>query len=492
MTEITDGSPVTRDGENAVVDLVRVHEKGKRVGQEEGARLERQRIASIHDAFARRSVPRTSQFEALKEEAVSAGWSVERANAAILDLMAQDSEPATDHRSISDAATAPKSSEPPRVEMRRDRYESVKEGVELAILVRSQLATDDQRKKLADYGYGGFSLAELGREVLEGSGIRVRVTDKRALAGMVLGRAGHGSSDFTDILANIATKAIMRGWEEAPETWNVWTRIIGLPDFKQAKIVGLSNFSDLAEVPEQSEYTHGTLSDISEAIQLKTYGRLFTISRQAIINDDTSSFTAIPRAMARAASRMIGDLSYDVLKNGTSATLDQDSTALFDASTHKNYVTSGAAPSTTTLNAGYTAMAVQTDPSGASFLNIAPKYLIVPRALETTARTLVAAMYDPAGTAGTLTPNPFQGRLTVVADARLDDTTWTTHAGKGWFLAADQNVWDTVVVATLNGETAPYLEEQQGFSADGVTYKVRIDAAAEPLDFRTLYFNDGQ
>jgi HK97 family phage prohead protease len=483
---------VTETGGGSVVDLVRVHEKGKQVGQQEGAKLERQRIASINDAFARRSVPRTSQFEALKDEAVAGGWSVERANAAILDLMAQDSEPAVDHRSISDTATAPKSREMPRAEMRRDSYDSVKEGVELAILVRSQLATPEQRKKLADYGYGGFTLAELGREVLEGSGIRVRVTDKRALAGMVLGRAGHGSSDFTDILANIATKAVMRGWEEAPETWNIWTRIIGLPDFKQAKIVGLSNFSDLAEVPEQAEYTHGTMSDISEAIQLKTYGRLFTISRQAIINDDTSSFTAIPRAMARAASRMIGDLAYDVLKNGTSATLDQDSTALFDASTHKNYVTSGAAPSVTTLNAGFTAMAVQTDPSGGSFLNIAPRYLIVPRAIENTATTLVAATYDPAGTAGTLTPNPFQGRLTVVADARLDDTTWTTHAGKGWFLAADQNVWDTVVVATLNGETAPYLEEQQGFSADGVTYKVRIDAAAEPLDFRTLYFNDGQ
>ncbi len=483
---------VTETGGGSVVDLVRVHEKGKKAGQEEGAKIERQRIAAIGDAFARRSVPKTSAFEALRGEAIAAGWSIDRTNAAILDLMAQDSEPATDHRSMDDVAMAPRSRETPRVEMRRDSYDSIKQGVELAILVRSQLATTDERKKLADYGYGGFTLAELGREVLEGSGTRVRATDKRALAGMVLGRAGHGSSDFTDILANIATKAVMKGWEEAPETWNIWTRIISLPDFKQAKVVGLSNFSDLAEVPEQSEYTHGTFSDISEAVQLKSYGRLFTISRQALINDDTSSFTVIPRAMARAASRMVGDLAYDVLKNGVTATLDQDSTALFEASVHKNYVTSGAAPSVTTLDAGFTAMAVQTDPSGAAFLNISPKYLIVPRAIENVARTLVAATYDPAGTAGTLKPNPFAGRLEVVADARLDDTTWTTHAGKGWFLAADQNVWDTVIVATLNGETAPYLEEQQGFSADGVTYKVRIDAAAEPLDFRTLYFNDGQ
>ena len=493
-----DGNPVNEPGGGAVVDLVRVHEKGKRVGQEEGAKLERKRIADIHDAFARRSVPKTSAFEALREEAIAGGWSLDRSNSAILDLMAQDSEPAVDHRTIDDRATQVDVTEKrdsagrARVEIRRDQADSVREGVELALLVRGQLASKEQAQKMREHGYGGYSLAELGRALMESRGIALKGLDKRGLAGAVLGRAGHGTSDFTNVLANVATKAVMRGWEEAPETWSAWTRVVSLPDFKQAKMVGLSNFSDLAEVPEQAEYTYGTFSDLSEAVQLKTYGRLFSISRQAIINDDVNAFTTIPRKMGRAASRMIGDLAYDVLKNGTSATLDQDSTALFDASTHKNYVTSGAAPSVTTLDAGFTAMSVQTDPSGNSFLNIAPRYLIVPRALENTARTLVAATYDPAGTAGTLKPNPFNGRLEVIADARLDDSTWTTHAGKGWFLASDQNLWDTVVVATLNGETAPYLEEQQALTTDGVTYKVRIDAAAEPLDYRGLYFNDGQ
>jgi HK97 family phage prohead protease len=498
MSDVPDGTTVNEPGGGAVVDLVRVHEKGKRVGQEEGARLERKRIADIHQAFTRRSVPRSSQFDALRDEAIAGGWSLDRANAAILDLLAETSEPATDHRSIDDRALQAQVTETKdtagraRVELRRDQADSVREGVTLALLVRGQLATPEERAKMREFGFGGYSLAELGRAVMESRGAQLHGLDKRGLAGAVLKRAGgHGTSDFGDILANVATKAVYRGWEEAPETWSTWTRVVSLPDFKQAKMVGLSNFSDLAEIPEQAEYTHGTFSDISENVQLKTYGRLFTISRQAIINDDTNSFTTIPRKMGRAASRMIGDLSYDVLKNGTSSTLDQDSTALF-ASGHANYVTSGAAPSVTTLNAGFVAMGIQTDPSGAAPLNISPRYLIVPKALENTARTLIAATYDPAGTAGTLTPNPFSGRLVVVADARLDDTAWTTHAGKGWFLAADQNMWDTVIVATLNGETAPYLEEQEGYTTDGVTYKVRIDAAAEPLDYRTLYFNDGQ
>ncbi|MCO5762746.1 MAG: HK97 family phage prohead protease [Chromatiaceae bacterium] len=501
MPEINDGSSVISDGERAVVDLIRVHDKGKKAGQEEGAQLERQRIAEIYQAFQRRSVPQTSKFHALREEAIAGGWSLSRANAAILDLMSQDTaEPAVDHRSFDDRALPPATqvrasdSGVPRVELKRDGHDSLKEGIELALLTRAQLLTGQDIQKAKDHGLIGYSLTELGRMYLESQGRSLRGLDKMGIAGAMLTRfsPGHGSSDFTSILANVATKSMLKGWEEAPETWQVWTRIMSLPDFKQAKAPGLSNFSDLSEIPESAEYTYGTAKDVAENIQLKTYGKLFSISRQAIINDSESAFTTIPRKMGRAASRMIGDLVYLVLRTGTTATMDQDSTALFDASTHKNYVTSGAAPSVTTLDAGFTAMAIQTDPSGLSYLNISPRYLIVPKALESTAMTLVASQYDPAGTAGTLKPNPFQGRLQVVADARLDDTSWTTHAGKGWFLAADQNTWDTVVVGTLNGQTAPYLEEQNGFEVDGVAFKVRIDAVAEPMDFRTLYFNDGQ
>ena len=34
---------------------------------------------------------------------------------------------------------------------------------------------------------------------------------------------------------------------------------------------------------------------------------------------------------------------------------------------------------------------------------------------------------------------------------------------------------DTIEVAYLDGNDVPYLEQQDGFSVDGVTFKVRID-----------------
>jgi hypothetical protein len=37
----------------------------------------------------------------------------------------------------------------------------------------------------------------------------------------------------------------------------------------------------------------------------------------------------------------------------------------------------------------------------------------------------------------------------------------------------------------------PYLETRDGWKVDGVEYKVRIDAGAKAVDWRALYFNDG-
>jgi hypothetical protein len=110
---------------------------------------------------------------------------------------------------------------------------------------------------------------------------------------------------------------------------------------------------------------------------------------------------------------------------------------LFDVSTHANYTTaSGTAMSVTSLNVAEALMAVQKAPrvsidSTNAYLNVAPGHLIVPVAKAATARTLIASQYDPAATAGTLTPNPWNGRLQVTADPLLDGTSTTA-----WYLAA--------------------------------------------------------
>jgi hypothetical protein len=83
-------------------------------------------------------------------------------------------------------------------------------------------------------------------------------------------------------------------------------------------------------------------------------------------------------------------------------------------------------------------------------------------------------------------PNPVRNAAEVIVDARLDAASLTA-----WYLLADPNRFDTIEVGYLDGVAAPFLDQQEGWTIDGVEYKVRIDAAAAPLEFRTLYKNAG-
>ena len=123
----------------------------------------------------------------------------------------------------------------------------------------------------------------------------------------------HGTSDFTNLLADVATKSMLKGYDEAEETFQSWTSVGNLPDFKAAKRVDLNTFPSLAQVEPGAEYKYATIGDRGETIQLATYGSLFSITRQAIVNDDLDVFTRLPNKMGRAAIRTVGNLVYAVL-----------------------------------------------------------------------------------------------------------------------------------------------------------------------------------
>ena len=112
-----------------------------------------------------------------------------------------------------------------------------------------------------------------------------------------------------------------------------------------------------------------------------------------------------------------------------------DGTALFHAN-HKNLAASGAAITAASLGAARTAMRTQKDASGNATLNIRPNLLIVPAALEDTARVLMASETDPSQS-NSRKPNPVRGAFNVIVDARLDAASTTA-----WYLAANPSVFD--------------------------------------------------
>ncbi len=296
----------------------------------------------------------------------------------------------------------------------------------------------------------------------------------------------HSSSDFSHILAGGAEKSVLAGWQNSGETFQQWTKSGSLSNFHEAKRVGLNGFSSLAKVPEGAEYNYITTSDNGVPIALATYGNIFSITRQAIINDDLNQLTTIPQAMGRAAARTVGNLVYLLLTSNTAFT---DGKALFHAD-HKNLIASDMTMEG--LNDARKAMRLQEDANGDP-INATPAFIIVPAALEGAANRAVLSSSSlfPVDEEGNMNQNPgiinvVKDMANVVVEPRLDKAN-----NKQWYVSAAKGT-DTIEVAYLDGMDTPYLEQQEGFTVDGIAWKVRIDAGVAALDYRGLVKSTGQ
>lgn len=363
----------------------------------------------------------------------------------------------------------------------------VRGGIREALLhrVRPKTGGDPKGFELTDLGrpYRGMTLLRIAEAYLGNQGVRTTSMGKMEIAALALGletRAGmHTTSDFPNLLADVANKTLRAAYNEAPQTWLPISRRTTMPDFKPVKRLQIGEAPALLEVGEHGEFTFGTVGEGKEQFQLATYGRRFAITRKALVNDDTDAFSRIPTLFGRAARNLESDLVWQqITANG----LMGDGVALFAAG-HNNLAGAGAVISIATIGAGRAAMRVQKGLDGVTLLNVFPQFLIVPAAIETVADQFVSQNLLASQSSAV---NPFAGRLSVIAEPRLDANSLTA-----WYLAATPDQIDIIEYAYLEGEEGPMVESRVGFEIDGLEIKCREDFAAKVIDFRGLYKNPG-
>ena len=131
------------------------------------------------------------------------------------------------------------------------------------------------------------------------------------------------------------------------------------------------------------------------------------------------------------------------------------------------------------------AMALQAD--NGNTLNIKPRYLLCPVSKRGAALVVQNSEFEVgASTKNNTTPNFVRGLFETISDPRLD-----ANSANAWYMAGDPSQYDTITVDYLDGNDQPVLEQQNGWTIDGVEFKVRMDAGANPLDYRALYKNPG-
>ncbi|HHM5925832.1 TPA: ClpP-like prohead protease/major capsid protein fusion protein [Pseudomonas aeruginosa] len=421
----------------------------------------REGIRAVFQPFA------ASHGEMLNEVLLDSSVTIEQAQAKLLASLASGATP----------SAGPSGSQGANSHVYAGNGNLVGDSVRASVMARAGL-----EEQQSDNRYNFMSLRELARASLVDRGIGVASYSPMQMVGLAF---THTTSDFGTILIDVANRSMLAGWDEAEETFQLWTKKGMLSDFKTVHRVGLGEFPSLRQVREGAEYKYVTVGSRSQPIALATYGEIFSITRQAIINDDMNLLTDIPRKMGMAAKATIGDLVYAIL---TSNPVLSDGKALFHAD-HKNLQTgASSALSIESLSKAKTQMATQkTEVEGGKprTLNIRPAFVLTPVALEDKAKQIIRSASVPGAESNSGIENPIRNFAEVIGEPRLDDNSATAY-----YLAARQGS-DTIEVAYLDGNELPYMEQQQGFTVDGVATKVRIDAGVAPLDFRGLQKSNG-
>jgi hypothetical protein len=67
-------------------------------------------------------------------------------------------------------------------------------------------------------------------------------------------------------------------------------------DFKEGTLIETAIDNELLELGELEEYENTEVVEAAEKYSIKTFGRMFTISRKSIINDDLGALIGVPRS----------------------------------------------------------------------------------------------------------------------------------------------------------------------------------------------------
>lgn len=396
------------------------------------------------------------------DEAIEDGRSIDAFRVDVLDFLAAQQEQSPTSPMVSAEVQG----------ARQDEVETRREAITNAILHRARPGEE----KLTDAGrqWRNLTLREIARELLRESGQEYRGMSVNDL----VGRAMHTTSDFPIILQGVTNRVLLQSYNEHVQTFRPFCRQATAPDFREMTRVQLGEVGELLEVNEAGEFKRTTLSEGKESYKIGTYGRVVSISRQMIINDDLGAFTNLAGKFGNAIARLESQVVWEIFtKNATMS----DGKALFHAD-HGNYVTgAGTALSEASLDQGFQAMAQQKDMDGTDYLDIMPKFLIVPPSLRAKATKLLGVV-NP--TKSDDFPLDYIQSLVPIVEPRLSSST-------NWYLAAEPSMIDTIEYAYLEGEAGPYTEQQMGFDIDGIDIKVRLDFGAAALDYRGLFKSKG-
>jgi HK97 family phage prohead protease len=320
------------------------------------------------------------------------------------------------------------------------------------------------------YRDGYTTLSDAARDCLDRAGERTTGLNGARL----IARAMETTSDYPALLTEVGNRMLAPAFQAALSPVVTLARRKSAPDFRAFSELRLGTDMRLEKVNEAGELKAGSFVESKEAMRIASYGKTYTMSFQAIANDDLSAFSRITSDLAGAAANTVSDLVIGLIIANPKL---GDNVNLFHA-THSNLSTTGSALSETSIAAAMLAMRKQRGIAG-EMIRVEPTTLIVPPELELTARKLLAAVQATSVD----DVNPFAGAFQLMVEPRLTDAA-------AWYLV-DPSLGD-LCDAYLSGYDGPQIETRQGWSTLGSEWRVHMHYGCAFMGFRGWHKATGQ
>lgn len=321
----------------------------------------------------------------------------------------------------------------------------------------------------------GIGLQELVMEAAWANGYQGR-SFRADMEGAL--QAAFSTFRLPGILSNVANKFLLDGFESVEDTWKRIAATRSVRDFKAVTSYRLTGAFEYEEVGPAGELKHAEVGEESFTNQARTYGRMFSITRTDLINDDLDALTAVPRRIGRGGALKLNKVFWTAFLNN----------ATFFTVGRKNYQAGvDTALSIDGLTAAELMFLDQVDPDG-NPLAIEPRTLLVPPALKVQAELLMSSLkVNETTTTNKPKPNdnPHAGKFSVVTSTYLGNAAMSGSSTKAWYLLADPADLPVIEVAFLDGRQTPTVERADAdFNVLGIQFRGYFDFGVALQDYR--------
>jgi len=316
------------------------------------------------------------------------------------------------------------------------------------------------------------------------------------------------TSDFPYLFGDVLDRQLLASYKAADPVWKAFTKLSTNRDFRDSYRFKMNGGDDdLPLVAEKGEYLASPRTETRYTLALLKYGRQFDISWEAVINDDLGALKDTPERFAQAAirteHRFVTNMYYHNVVMATAGRGNLSINPLTIAN----------------LETGIEWFAARTDVGGEA-IPTRPKYLVVPPALEMTARQILTSATKmwlenvtlAAAGPATLYPMPTTNVVSQMGIQLVVDPYITILGAVGtplssvgsWFLFTDPSELAVLEAAHLRGHERPEIAMKASdkvsvgggvigpmegdFATDNIFYRVRLVFGGTTLDWRGFYF----